>query len=56
MRFINDRPDFNIMDTFKLFDEDLKGKITAGEIEVTLSNFDLFPGKHEVFLFVSESF
>lgn len=44
------RNDFNLIDAFRLFDIDGKGKWTASEFELALNAFGLYPSKYSMYL------
>ncbi len=46
------RPDFNLMDAFRLFDNRAKGIITVKEFENIFRAFDLYPEKSDLYLLI----
>lgn len=46
------RPDFNLFDTFRMFDKLEKGSITSAELQETLNELQIYPTKEELYLFV----
>lgn len=46
------RSDFNVLDSFRLFDKNERGVVHIGELLSTLNEFGLFPDKHDLYLFV----
>ncbi len=46
------RPDFNILDFFRVFDTEGKGAITGAEFEEGLKKFGIYPNREEMFLFM----
>ena len=46
------RPDFNLLDAFRILDREARGSISAGEIELGLNDLSLFPSKDELYLFI----
>ena len=46
------RPDFNLFDSFRLFDKKAVGTVSAGDIEQGLNEVGIYPKKEELYLFV----
>ena len=46
------RPDFNLLDFFRVFDVDAKGAVSSGDIDDGFKKFGVFPHKDELYLFV----
>lgn len=46
------RSDFNLMDSFRLFDKKGKGQITVKEVEKVFNEFDLYPAKDDLYLLI----
>jgi len=46
------RSDFNLMDSFRLFDKKGKGLITVREFENVFHEFDLYPAKEDLYLLI----
>eukprot|EP01015_Nassula_variabilis_P019641 TRINITY_DN3334_c0_g1_i4.p1 TRINITY_DN3334_c0_g1~~TRINITY_DN3334_c0_g1_i4.p1 ORF type:complete len:605 (-),score=135.08 TRINITY_DN3334_c0_g1_i4:148-1962(-) len=45
------RPDFNLLDGFRVLDREGRGSVSAGEIELALNELSIFPTKDELYLF-----
>lgn len=46
------RPDFNLLDGFRILDTDAKGTVSAGEIQIALNLLGIFPNKNELYLLI----
>ncbi|KAL4480513.1 hypothetical protein ABPG72_022268 [Tetrahymena utriculariae] len=46
------RNDFNLLDAFRLFDVDGKGRIQCNEFMTLFESLDLYPGRHELYLVI----
>jgi len=46
------RADYNVLDTFRLFDRKGKGMISPGEIEEAFNELGIFPNKEDLYLFI----
>ncbi|EGR31255.1 hypothetical protein IMG5_114630 [Ichthyophthirius multifiliis] len=45
-------PQFNTLKAFRLFDIDGKGKISVNEIKIFFEKIELYPQKHDLYLFI----
>ena len=46
------RPDFNILDFFRTFDEEDSGALGSAEVEAGMRRYGIYPNREELYLFV----